>query len=124
MSINRGRPITKVLVGQTSSRLEYLHIEQSDNADRVVCNDARAFQLGWWSLQRRRIAVYRQLDDSAARPELVLRFCRFVDPNLSCSRCIWSVSSAFFSVSLFRASTSLLLQSLQLSREVFLVFMD
>ena len=47
----------------------YLHIEQSDDADRVVCNDARVLiSTRWWSLQRRRIAVYRQLDDSAARP--------------------------------------------------------
>ena len=113
----------KFLLDKTSSHLEYLHIEQSDDADRVVCNDACVFQSGWW-LQRKRIAAYRQLDESAARPELVLRFCRFVDPNLSCSRRIWSVSSAFFSVSLFRASTSLLLQSLQLGCEIFLVFMD
>ena len=89
--------------------MEYLHIEQSDNADRVVCNDACVFQPGGGStvgLQRRRIAVCRQLDDSAARPELVVRFCRSVDPNLSYRRCI---SSAVFSVSPFRASTSLLL---------------
>jgi len=42
--------------------------EQSYDADRVVCNDAGVFLPRWWSLQRRRIAVYHQLDDSAASP--------------------------------------------------------
>ena len=36
----------KFLSDKTSSRLEYLHIEQSDDADRVVCNDAGVFQPG------------------------------------------------------------------------------